>query len=227
LMPTTRCRWSLPACCLSPLTRASRPGRISTGFPILGRPVVNALDGTQSAYLDSVPGLAAGTLAIEARVPVVRLGGQCALSRLRDAPAPRGCPCRGFAIWRCARPCRSRIKLSPLPPIWSSLKGCPWQRRPRSESWTSFRTTNQFGGLQVGGRLGWDGDFCFLSMFGKFALGGNQPGRRDRWSDHAGHPHASRGGPGRHPGPAVQHRPVFPGRVQHGPRMRSSTSGSM
>ncbi len=143
----------------------------ATGNPIIGRPVFDTVRVAELAYLDSNPGLFSGGVTVDARSQF--FGTEVnARARFGDATGFRADALFGFRFMRLTEQLTIRDNLQPL----TAGSGLTFEGVgiPLGDVLTdvdSFRTTNHFYGVQLGGSLGWEGRWLFVNAFGKVALG--------------------------------------------------------
>jgi hypothetical protein len=145
----------------------------SLGNPLIARPVVNAVNGAQSAYLDSLPGLIAGGIVINA---TSELMGAELNATYHDYP---GKCCMwdcllGFRYLRLAESLTFDDRFAPLVSNVLTFQGAPISPPDTLADMDRFRTSNDFYGMQIGGRVRWECDWFNFGLFGKAALGATE-----------------------------------------------------
>jgi hypothetical protein len=140
------------------------------GNPLITRPVINATNGQQIAYADAIPGLIAGGISIDSRSEL--LGAE--LNATYHAYCGNHLQVEGlfgFRYTRLAESLTIQDQFSPLTSNVLTFLGAPVSPPDTMADEDRFRTTNDFYGLQLGGKLRWESDWCSLTAFGKAGLG--------------------------------------------------------
>jgi hypothetical protein len=141
-----------------------------TGVPLITRPFFNVLTGTNAAFFDAFPATAAGGVAIDSRTQFwgyeVNTRYHCCLSE----------HCKvdflfGYRQLRLDDDLKIDDTVMPLVPGALTFRGMLLPATSTLTDFDSFRTTNNFYGLQLGTRFRWESDWLFVSAFGKVGLG--------------------------------------------------------
>ena len=142
----------------------------SNGNPVLSRPFFNASTGLNGVFVNSLPGVAAGTISVETKSQMegfefnggfhTYYQGNLHLESLF-----------GFRYLRLAERLNIQEQINPLQSGFLTYLG-NFVNAPNSLSdYDSFSTTNQFFGPQIGARISWEQKWFTLDAFGKLALG--------------------------------------------------------
>lgn len=142
----------------------------AAGNPVITRPIFNAVTQDERAFIDALPGTASGSIAVETKSEIF---GTEVNSRYQFTPRDRlridGL--LGFRYMRLAESLTIQDQLSPINSNLLTFQGV-FVNAPNSLSdYDSFTTTNNFYGMQIGGRVIWEGNRFFGGFFGKLALG--------------------------------------------------------
>jgi hypothetical protein len=145
----------------------------ANGEPLIARPVVSALDGSEFAYLDASPGVATGGVNITSTSRLRNfdlslaacLTDQCDLTLTLLA---------GFRYLDLQEDLRILDSISPQQAGVYLFQTGPADPPSTLNIFDSFSTINRFYGAQFGGRLNWAQGGFDLSVTGKLALGVNQ-----------------------------------------------------
>ena len=145
----------------------------ANGNPVIARPVVNAITGQQISYLDAIPGLIAGGVSVDVKSELLgaELNAAC--------HAYVGCNCHleglfGFRYVRLAESLTIHDHFAPLVNNVTTFEGATVNPPDTLADMDSFKTDNDFYGLQLGGRMRWEGDWCSFACFGKAGVGATQ-----------------------------------------------------
>jgi hypothetical protein len=143
------------------------------GNPLIARPFFNILTSTPVSVGTSHPNDWAGNIRIDARTEL--LGNELNAHYLCCNTGRFGFGVLlGFRHLRLAEELGIQEHLIPLPNSNLTFKGHPVVPPDSVGTADDFRTTNNFFGLQVGGRLCWEGKWLFASLFGKTGVGGTE-----------------------------------------------------
>jgi hypothetical protein len=141
-----------------------------TGNPILARPVFNIVEGRPTAFVDALPGVAAGGVSIDSRSDLVGAEFNASCHAYGDR-------CWhveglfGFRYMRLDENLTVQDQLQPLINNALTFEGAPVNIGSTLTDIDSFKTSNSFYGLQLGGSVRWEGDWFWFSTFAKIALG--------------------------------------------------------
>jgi hypothetical protein len=143
----------------------------AAGNPIIARPFFNVVLGRESAFVNSLPGLASGGISIASSS---EMAGAELNASFHNYSADRlhTEALFGFRYMRLAESLTINDQLSPLTNTGGlTFLGNPIGVGDSLSDEDRFRTINDFYGIQIGGRVQWEGDWFFVSGFGKIALG--------------------------------------------------------
>jgi len=149
-----------------------------TGNPVIARPVFNGSTsfvpgnspGQEVGFIDALPGFVVGGSAVDLRSEFygVEMNGRycmCFGDNLKvDALG-------GARFLRLAETLRVEDTFRPITPGAVTFLGVPTSPPETLSDTDSFGTRNHFYGAQVGGRVRYDLDWCFVSAYGKLGLG--------------------------------------------------------
>jgi hypothetical protein len=142
----------------------------AAGSPIITRPILNVATETRASVLDAFPGVASGSATVDSRS---ELYGFEVNGRWHTSPMDRlhldGL--LGFRFLHLRESLSIMDQLTPLTTGALTFLGTAVNPPNSLADLDVFRTTNHFYGGQVGGRLTWDDEWYFVSMYGKVALG--------------------------------------------------------
>jgi hypothetical protein len=151
------------------------------GNPTIARPVINAVTGQEQAFFDALPGVPSLFIA-----PVATGGTNIAATQSLwgfDLNARYHCflgaylhaeGLIGFRYLRLEEDLSIQDNTTPLIGGNFLFLGNSVPTGTLITDFDSFRTTNQFTGFQLGGRLRWDCGRCFFDLTGKAAVGADQ-----------------------------------------------------
>ena len=142
------------------------------GNPVLARPVFNVVAMREAGFVDALPGAAAGGFHIDAR------------SEFAGAEFNAGCHIYaekrlhaealvGFRYMHLDEGLTIMDQFQPLVNNTFTFLGAPVNSGSSLSDLDSFRTTNDFYGMQLGGKVEWEGDWYTFGCFAKIALGAN------------------------------------------------------
>lgn len=142
----------------------------AAGNPLITRPFFSAVTSDERAFLDAFPGTAAGSIAIESRA---ELFGSEMNARCNFNPKERfqTDALLGFRFLRFKESLVIHDELTPLANNLLTFQRAPVNAPDSLVDTDKFATINRFYGLQLGGRLRWEGDWCSASAFTKFGIG--------------------------------------------------------
>jgi Putative beta barrel porin-7 (BBP7) len=141
-----------------------------TGNPILARPFFNVVAMRPSAFVDSLPNVASGGFTIDARSDFV----SAEINAAAHAYGDRRWHVEGLFGFRYLNLGESLTVADHLQPLVNNtltFEGTPVNIGSSLADMDSFRTNNDFFGLQIGGSVRWEGDWFYVSTFAKVALG--------------------------------------------------------
>jgi hypothetical protein len=142
----------------------------AAGSPLISRPVVNSNTGAQGVVLDSLPGTVAGSFSADARTALfgteANLGCRCYSNEGRHFDV-----LAGFRYLRLAEDLVIIDEFQPLVPGFLNFQHTPVGLGNSLADMDRFSTTNNFYGGQIGGQYACEFKHCFISTFGKVALG--------------------------------------------------------
>lgn len=145
------------------------------GNPIIARPIFNVLTGTQSSFVDSLPGVTAGAVAVDFKSELWGAEINAAYHMCcMDCLSFQGLV--GFRFIRLSESLRVEDRLDPLNNTAITYQG---QFVPVGQTITDFdrfATSNNFYGLQLGSRVRWEQQWFNVSAFGKVAIGATDEG---------------------------------------------------
>jgi hypothetical protein len=144
----------------------------STGNPIITRPVFNVVLNREAAFIDALPGVAVGSVAINAWSELY--GGElnaryhwCLGDKLK---------LEGLGGFRCLRLQESLTIQDAVQPLSNNnfqFQGAFVNPPSTLGDLDHFRTTNTYYGLQLGGAARWEQDLFAVDAFAKLGLGFN------------------------------------------------------
>jgi hypothetical protein len=145
----------------------------AAGNPEIARPFFNVLpqpEPGERVFIDALPGLASGGVAIDARTQL--LGAEanlkyncCPTDHLRLGVLA------GFRFLRLAESLTIRDNVSPVEGASLPFETTSAVPGDSIADVDSFYTANHFYGFQIGGSVGWEGKWLFVNGFGKVAIG--------------------------------------------------------
>jgi hypothetical protein len=140
------------------------------GDPLIGRPIFNVVNQTETSFVDSRDGLAAGGVSVEARSQLI--GAEANLKYdFRPTDRLHLDALVGFRFLRLAESLTIRDNLTPLEGAGLTFETMGVNAPESLTDVDSFKTVNHFYGLQLGGSAGWEGKWVFANAFGKVGLG--------------------------------------------------------
>jgi hypothetical protein len=148
------------------------------GNPVIARPVFNAVSGVEQAYLDALPAnpiaglpaLAAGSVTMDSTAELWggEVNGRCYFC-LGNGLYADGL--FGARYLRLAESLTIGDRVQPLVDNVRSFQGVLIPAVDSLADQDRFRTRNEFYGLQLGGRIGWEQEWFFVSAYAKVGLG--------------------------------------------------------
>jgi len=141
------------------------------GNPLIAHPEFSIIQGVETAFADSIPGLFSGGTAIDQRSQL--LGGEINC-RYNFTPASHWHVdgLLGFRFLRLAESLTIRDQATPISPGVLTFEGVPLDPTDVLGDIDSFKTANHFYGLQLGTGVRWECQWLFLAASGKVAVGG-------------------------------------------------------
>lgn len=142
----------------------------SSGNPIITRPIFNVLTNQERAFLSSSPNIASGNTQVEARSEMfgseinARYHFQPRQGMLADTLL-------GFRFLRLSEQLSISDRLTPLATNLLQFERVLVNAPNTLADNDSFRTTNRFYGLQLGGRMSFERDWFSFGGFAKVGLG--------------------------------------------------------
>jgi hypothetical protein len=144
----------------------------ATGNPLLARPFFNVVAMRPAAFVDALPNVVAGGFNIDARSEFVGAEVNAACHAYGDRRwHAEGL--FGFRYLHLGEQLTIADQFRPLADNILTFEGTPVNMGSSLADMDSFRTTNDFYGLQLGAALSWEGDWFTVGTFAKVALGGN------------------------------------------------------
>jgi hypothetical protein len=145
----------------------------AAGSPIIARPIFDVIAGRERAYITSQPaafGTVAGASSINAETNL--FGGEVNSRYHFDCGSCiRGSFLVGFRYLQLRENLSIEDTLIPLAPNTLTFLGNAVPAGDTVTDLDSFRTSNNFYGLQIGGSLTWEKDWFFMTAQGKVAFG--------------------------------------------------------
>ena len=136
------------------------------GNPLIARPITDAASGTPVALVDSLPTLIAGGISIDERSEFV--GAELnARYHVYGDKNWHWDSLFGFRYMRLAESLTIQDQLQPLVDNVLTFNGQPVNSPSTLGDMDSFRTTNNFYGLQLGGQLKYESEWFSLGLFAK------------------------------------------------------------
>jgi hypothetical protein len=145
----------------------------ANGNPIIARPVINAVSGTEDSYADSSPGAFAGGIIVANTSALFSWDINGAINFVQTDQF-RLDGLLGFRYLNLSESLRIEDQLSPLVDNELTFLGQPIDASSSLRDIDRFRTTNNFYGGQLGTRMTWMFDRWVISATGKVALGSSQ-----------------------------------------------------
>lgn len=166
---------------LFPRTTQFTAASDSTGNPMLARPFFSVLAGRQGSLFTSfpatqpapgvfIPALIAGSTTIDAKSELAGFETNVSLHSYRGS-CVHASALAGFRFVRLAENLRIRDNVTALQPGTLFFNGAALNAGDSISDEDSFSTVNQFYGLQLGGRLRFEGNWFFVDTYGKVGLG--------------------------------------------------------
>jgi hypothetical protein len=143
------------------------------GNPLIARPVFDNQAGAPGAYLDALPGVLAGGVAVSARTQLQGYELNLAVE-LYQTPSMSLDLLAGFRTLELNEDLRVTDNVAALVPGVLTFLAGPADPPNSLTILDRFHTYNRFYGGQVGGRAAWHGDWIDLGVTGKLALGSTQ-----------------------------------------------------
>ncbi|HYV34083.1 MAG TPA: BBP7 family outer membrane beta-barrel protein [Gemmataceae bacterium] len=143
------------------------------GSPVIARPFINALDSSESAYIDSYPGMASGGVTVRFSTEFDSWELNMAVNMLHYRNFSWDLQ-GGFRAVDLVEDLQIRDVLEPLTPGAFTFRGGPADPPNLITDFDHIRTTNHFYGGQIGSRMQWEWCRWNLGMTAKVALGVTQ-----------------------------------------------------
>ncbi len=146
----------------------------AAGNPVIARPIYNALIEQEGAFIDARPGIARGSVTINADTKM--WGGEANVRCHVGNERLRGELLAGFRYLTLEERFQIADELAPLQAdTLTFLGGTSFVNAPNSlRDLDLFESRNRFYGGQIGGVLIWDDEWYFLRLAGKVGLGVTQ-----------------------------------------------------
>jgi hypothetical protein len=145
----------------------------AAGNPVIARPFFNVVSGTNSAFVDSLPGVAAGGATVDAKSEFYSTEFNVGCHGYADKHfSTEGLI--GFRFLRLNESIEVQDQLRALADNSLTFQGNPISAGDSLTDLDRFHTSNNFYGFQLGGRVAWEGDWFSLRAFGKCALGATE-----------------------------------------------------
>lgn len=140
------------------------------GSPLLTRPVVNAITGTEQAFFVAFPDTASGGIVVDSRSELfgAEINGRCHALWGRRVHSEA---LIGFRYLRLEERLRIQDRLVPLSDDVLTFLGDPVGTSDSLSDTDQFGAVNQFYGIQLGGRLRWEHERFYVDIFSKTGLG--------------------------------------------------------
>lgn len=148
-------------------------GSNANGVPIVARPVIDAQNGTQQAYADSVPGNVAGSVAVASQIRMDGYEFNLGANFVRTESF-RFDLLGGFRALDMSESLSIRDQLTALSSGFLTFNGAPLPAGSQETDFDVFATSNHFYGGQLGGRFGWQTGAFSIDAVAKVALGVTQ-----------------------------------------------------
>lgn len=145
----------------------------ATGFPVIARPIINAVSGLNNVEVDAFPGNIAGGGSIIAEVRLQGWEINAVATALRSDTV-RFDVLGGFRALDLNENLTITDVLLPLNVGSFTFLGAPVSPPSIVTDFDRFGTVNKFYGVQLGGRAEWQSNRWTLGVLGKLALGTNQ-----------------------------------------------------
>jgi hypothetical protein len=145
----------------------------NTGSPVIARPTVNANDGSEISYLDSLPGSLAGGVSVRSTSEFLswELNG---LGKIFQNDHWRLEGVLGFRYLNLTETLEVDDSVQPLVSNFLTFLGQPVDTSSVLYDFDRFKTTNNFFGGQLGGRLTWTQGPFSIEAVSKIALGATE-----------------------------------------------------
>jgi hypothetical protein len=144
-----------------------------SGSPVIARPFINALDNSESAYIDSYPGAASGGVTVRFTTELDSWELNVAGNMLRYCNFSWDL-LGGFRALDLVENLDVRDYMSPLAAGVFTFLGGPADPPGLLTDFDHIHTSNHFYGGQIGSRMNWTWDRLELGVIGKAALGVTQ-----------------------------------------------------
>jgi hypothetical protein len=143
------------------------------GNPVIARPVISALDGSEFAYTDALPGIAAGGVGVSSttRLESFDINFSASVTNQQNITVNL---LAGFRTLYLQEDIRIQDSITPLQAGVFLFQTGPADPPSSLAIMDYFRTSNNFYGGQLGARLHWSLDRLDVAFTGKLALGVTQ-----------------------------------------------------
>jgi hypothetical protein len=143
------------------------------GVPLIARPALNAVTGTETVYLDSLAGLIAGGVGVTSTSRLQGYEINLVTGACRSASA-RFDLLVGFRALDLNEDLQIEDHVRPLTSGFLTFRGAAIAPPSSLTDFDRFHTSDKFYGGQLGGRLGWRAGPLETTLTGKLALGVTQ-----------------------------------------------------
>jgi hypothetical protein len=143
------------------------------GNPLIARPIFDNQTGTPGAYLDALPDVLTGRVAVSARTQLQGYGLNLAVDLYHDRSLSIDL-LTGFRTLELNEDLRITDNVTALTPGFLTFLGGPADPPSSLTIFDHFHTYNRFYGGQLGGRVSWQVERFDLGVTGKLALGSTQ-----------------------------------------------------
>jgi putative beta barrel porin BBP7 len=142
----------------------------ANGNPSISRPIFNIVNGTEGAFINSLPGTVTGRVNVDTHAEI---GGFEINARQHWYTQERlhVDALFGFRYLRLAESLQITESLNTIQPRFVTFNQAPIGVGSTLLDDDRFGTTNQFFGPQIGGRLSWEQKWFTASAFGKLGIG--------------------------------------------------------
>ncbi len=143
------------------------------GNPLITRPVFNSLAGREAAYADAIPGVAAGGIRIDAKSELftTEVNGHYQFNPGKHLGLD---VLAGFRFMRLAEDLNIQDQLNPTVTNAITFEGAAVSPGTMLADFDNFKTTNYFYGMQLGGKVKYDGDWFCVTAFAKTGIGATE-----------------------------------------------------
>lgn len=145
----------------------------AAGNPLITRPFFNVVDQRESAFIDSFPNFAAGSVNIRAKSELWGFEGN-ARYHVGGKAGMRGDILAGFRYLRLSEKLEIRDTVRPLANNVLTYRGAFITMNDSIFDQDRFRTGNQFYGFQFGGGVTYEESWVTVSAYAKLGIGGTE-----------------------------------------------------